>query len=149
NSTGTSNDVGSNNIVGTSNACRPNDIVESPLTVVALSRGVRRPRKATSKFPKNLLEAYKAKKGFKSAQKGQQWILVLQAIEAPNRGVGRPRTTHAKGTGMPRRTYITSEWFENHPVIAPAALVAQSNAVVWALYRSSTVTLINHTMRGK
>ncbi|MCD7466044.1 hypothetical protein HAX54_002376 [Datura stramonium] len=36
-----------------------------------------------------------------------------EAPEASSRGRGRPRKTHAKGMGMPRRTYITSEWFEN------------------------------------
>ncbi|MCD9643070.1 hypothetical protein HAX54_030190 [Datura stramonium] len=45
--------------------------------------------------------------------------------------MGKPRTTHTKGMGMPRRTYITFEWFENptsySAPVPPTA--AQSNVV--------------------
>ncbi|MCD7460210.1 hypothetical protein HAX54_043070 [Datura stramonium] len=179
NSTGTSNDVGSNNIVGTSNVVGPNDIAGTAATVVALSRGRRRPRKATSTSEEptrgrgrprkdsstsKATEASsrgggrprKAKSTSKAAEtptrgkrrptkdsstseavevpaRGRERPTkdssASEAIEAPNRGRGRPRTTHAKGMGMPRRTYITSEWFENlTSYSAPVALVvAQSN----------------------
>ncbi|MCE0482563.1 hypothetical protein HAX54_041422 [Datura stramonium] len=51
-----------------------------------------------------------------------------EADEASSKGRGRPRTTHAKGMGMLRRTYITYEWFEN-PTSYSAPVAAQSNVV--------------------
>ncbi|MCD7463036.1 hypothetical protein HAX54_049837 [Datura stramonium] len=99
----------------------------------APSRGRGRPTKDSS--TSKVAEAPARDRGRKT-----KVSCISEAAETPSRGRGRPRTTHAKGMGMPRRTYITSEWFKNSTIysapVAPAA--AQSNVVTRGPPVSST-----------
>ncbi|MCD7470329.1 hypothetical protein HAX54_010099 [Datura stramonium] len=149
NSTEIRNDVGSNDVAaGTSNAVGPNDIAGIVATVVAPSRGRGRPRKATTEAPARgrgrPRQATSTSKAAESPARGRgrptKDFSTSEAAEVPARGKGRqPKDSSAieaaeassRGRGRPRRTYNTSEWFENptsySAPVAPAA--AQSNIV--------------------
>ncbi|MCD9637827.1 hypothetical protein HAX54_021333 [Datura stramonium] len=112
NSTGTRNDVGSNDVdAGTSNPVGPNDIARTAATIFAPSRGRGRPRKATITFEEPTRGKGRPRKDSSTSK----------AAESPVRGRGRPRQATstskeaeatARGRGRPRQTTSTSEAVE-------------------------------------
>ncbi|MCE3214622.1 hypothetical protein HAX54_052902 [Datura stramonium] len=128
NSTGTSNVVGPNDIAYSSNVVGPNDIVETAAIVVAPLKVKRRPKKSTSRGrpTKDSSTSESVDAPVRGKRRPTNDSSTSEAAEAFVRGRDRLKTTHAEGMRMPRRTSITSEWFEN-PTSYNAPAAAPSN----------------------